>query len=48
MVLGVEVFGPVEVGLGLLRRRILETSNATLGKPLPQAVVFSDFSFVEQ
>ena len=37
-----------EAGLGLIKRRILETTNKTLGKPLLQAVIFSDFSFVEQ
>lgn len=37
-----------EAGLGLIKRRILETTNKTLGKPLLQSVLFSDFSFVEQ
>lgn len=37
-----------DAGLGLLKRRILETSNATLGQPLLQGVVFSQFSCVEQ
>ncbi len=37
-----------DAGLGLIRRRILETTNRTLGKPLLHAVVFSDFSVVEQ
>ena len=37
-----------DAGLGLIKRRILETTNKTLGKPLLQAVMFSDFSFVEQ
>jgi flagellar basal body-associated protein FliL len=35
-------------GLALLKRRILAKSNDLLGKPLLHAVVFSDFSFVEQ
>jgi hypothetical protein len=35
-------------GLALLKRRILAKSNDLLGKPLLRAVVFSDFSFVEQ
>lgn len=34
--------------LGLIKRRILEKSNQLLGRPILQAVVFSDFSFVEQ
>jgi hypothetical protein len=37
-----------DAGLGLIKRRILETTNRTLGKPLLQGVVFSEFSFVEQ
>jgi flagellar basal body-associated protein FliL len=37
-----------DAGLGLIKRRVLETTNKTLGKPLLQGVVFSDFSFVEQ
>jgi flagellar FliL protein len=35
-------------GLGLIKRKILEKSNRTLGKPLLQGIVFSEFSFVEQ
>jgi flagellar FliL protein len=35
-------------GLGLIKRRILEKINRTLGKPLVQGVVISDFSFIEQ
>jgi flagellar FliL protein len=34
--------------LGLIRRKILEKSNRTLGKPLIQEVIFSDFSLIEQ
>jgi len=37
-----------DAGLGLIRRRILEKSNALFGRPLLKSVVFSDFSFVEQ
>lgn len=37
-----------DAGLGLIKRRILETTNKTLGKPLLQEVVFSEFSFIEQ
>lgn len=37
-----------DAGLGLLKRRIQEKANQTLGKPLLRAVVFSDFSFIEQ
>jgi len=37
-----------DAGLGLIKRRILEKTNRTLGKPLLQAVIFSDFSFIEQ
>jgi flagellar FliL protein len=34
--------------LGLLKRKILETTNKALGKPLLQGVVFSEFTFLEQ
>ncbi len=37
-----------DAGLGLIKRRILEKTNASLGKPYLQAVIFSDFSFMEQ
>lgn len=37
-----------DAGLGLIKRKILEKSNRTLGKPLLQAVIFSQFSFLEQ
>lgn len=37
-----------DAGLGLIKRRILETTNKTLGKPLVKRIVFSDFSFIEQ
>lgn len=37
-----------DAGLALIKRRILETSNKTLGKPLLKRIVFSDFSFIEQ
>ncbi len=45
---GAEITDLTDAGLGLIKRRILETTNKTLGKPLLQGVVFSDFSFVEQ
>ena len=37
-----------DAGLGLVKRKILEKTNRTLGKPLLRAVIFSDFSFIEQ
>jgi flagellar FliL protein len=37
-----------DAGLGLIKRRILEKTNRTLGKHLIQEVVISDFSFIEQ
>lgn len=43
-----EIADLTDAGLGLIKRRILETTNKTLGKPLLQTVMFSDFSFVEQ
>jgi flagellar FliL protein len=35
-------------GLALIKRRILERSNALFGKPLLKSVVFSQFSYFEQ
>jgi flagellar FliL protein len=35
-------------GLGLIKRRILEKSNALFGKPILRSVVFSQFSYIEQ
>lgn len=43
-----EITDITDPGLGLIKRRILEKSNAVLGKPLLRSVVFSDFAFVEQ
>ncbi len=37
-----------DAGLGLIKRRILEKTNRTLGKPYLRSVIFSDFSFIEQ
>ena len=37
-----------DAGLGLIKRRILEKTNKTLGHPFLQGVVFSQFSFIEQ
>ena len=37
-----------DAGLGLIKRRILERTNRTLGKHLIQEVVISEFSFIEQ
>lgn len=45
---GCETAELTDAGLGLIKRKILEKFNRTLGKPLLQAVVFSDFSFIEQ
>lgn len=43
-----EITDLTDAGLGLIKRRILETTNKTLGKPLLQEVIFSEFSFIEQ
>ena len=43
-----EVTDLTDAGLGLIKRRVLETTNKTLGKPLVQSVMFSEFSFFEQ
>ncbi|OHB67124.1 MAG: hypothetical protein A2V70_11900 [Planctomycetes bacterium RBG_13_63_9] len=37
-----------EPGLGLVKRRILEKANQTLGEPLLRTIIFSDFSSIEQ
>jgi hypothetical protein len=37
-----------DAGLGVIKRKILEKTNRTLGKPLLRTVIFSDFSFIEQ
>jgi hypothetical protein len=38
----------VDPGLALLKRKILAKSNELLGQPVLRAVLFSDFSFIEQ
>lgn len=43
-----EVPDLTEPGLGLIKRRILEKSNALLGKPLLTSVLFSEFTFQEE
>jgi flagellar FliL protein len=37
-----------DAGLGLIKRQILEKTNALLGKPLIRAAIISDFSYMEQ
>lgn len=37
-----------DAGLGLIKRKILEKTNAMLGKRFLKTVIFSDFSFIEQ
>jgi flagellar FliL protein len=37
-----------DAGLGLIKRQILEKTNALLGKPLLRAVIVSEFSYMEQ
>jgi flagellar FliL protein len=37
-----------DAGLGLIKRQILEKTNALLGKPILRAVIVSDFSYMEQ
>ena len=43
-----EVTDLTDAGLGLIKRKILEKTNRSLGKSLLRSVVFSDFSFLEQ
>lgn len=45
---GADVTDLTDAGLGLIKRKILEKTNKTLGKPLLRVVIFSDFSFIEQ
>jgi len=37
-----------DASLGLIKRRILEKVNKTLGKPLLERVIISEYSFIEQ
>ncbi len=37
-----------DAGLGLVKRKILETANRTLGESVLQDIMFSDFSWVER
>ena len=37
----------VDPGLGLIKRRFLEKSNALFGKPILRSIVFADYTFVE-
>ena len=43
-----EVTDLTDAKLGLIKRKILETSNKILGEPYLRTVIFSDFSFIEQ
>lgn len=43
-----ELVDLTDAGLGLIKRRILATTNKTLGKPLLQTILFTDFRFNEQ
>lgn len=43
-----EIGDLTDPGLGLIKRQILEKTNRTLGKPVLQGIVFSDFVAVEQ
>ena len=48
IVRGANISDVTDAGLGLIKRKILEKTNKTLSKPYLQAVIFSDFSFLEQ
>jgi flagellar FliL protein len=43
-----EINDLTDAGLGLVKRKIMEKTNRTFGKPLLRQVIFSDFSFIEQ
>lgn len=45
---GAEYMDLVDPNLGLIKRKIMEETNRTLGKPLVGTMLFSDFSVVEQ
>lgn len=45
---GADITDLTDAGLGLLKRKILEKTNRTVGKPLLRVVIFSEFSFIEQ
>lgn len=45
---GAEVTDLSDPDLDLLKRRILEKTNRTLGKPLVHEAIFSKFSFIER
>ena len=45
---GAEITDLTDAGLGLMKRKLLDRANHTLGKPVLQTVVISDFSFIEQ
>jgi len=45
---GAEITDLTDAGLGLMKRKVLDRANHTLGKPVLQSVVISDFSFIEQ
>lgn len=36
-----------DAGLGLIKRRFLEKSNALFGKPLLRSIIFADYTFVQ-
>jgi hypothetical protein len=48
IVRGTEVADLSDPDLGLLKRKILEKTNRTLGRPLLNEAIFSKFSFIER
>jgi flagellar basal body-associated protein FliL len=43
-----EVTDLTDAKLGLIKRKILETSNKILGEPFLRTIIFSDYSLIEQ
>ena len=43
-----EVADLTDPGLGLIKRRILEKSNALFGRPILRSVFFSDYTYLDQ
>ncbi|MCA9271252.1 MAG: hypothetical protein KDA41_22370 [Planctomycetales bacterium] len=45
---GSEITDLTDAGLGLVKRKLLDKVNRTIGEPLVNSIIISEFSFVEQ
>jgi flagellar FliL protein len=43
-----EIADLTDAGLGLIKRKLLDKINKSLGKPIVKSVIVSDFTFIEQ